>query len=49
MCDTFRPLKLSKLAQELDDGTYWRTWSDDPAEHAGEGPDDNPAGLTSHF
>ncbi|HEV3402971.1 MAG TPA: homogentisate 1,2-dioxygenase [Gaiellaceae bacterium] len=49
MCDTFAPLRLSRLAQELDDGKYWRTWSDDPAAHAGETPDENPAGLTSHF
>ena len=49
MCDTFRPLKLSKLAQELDDGKYAYSWYDDPKVHAGETPDENPAGLTSHF
>ena len=26
MCDTFNPLKLSRFAQELDDGVYWRSW-----------------------
>ena len=47
--DTFRPLRLSRLAQELDDGAYWRSWYDEPAAHASETPDENPAGLTSHF
>jgi homogentisate 1,2-dioxygenase len=49
MCDTFRPLKLSALARELDDGKYAYSWYDDPKVHAGETPDENPAGLTSHF
>src|SRR5437667_3530497 len=48
MCDTFRPLKLSKLARELDDGQYWHSWYDDPKASAGT-PDEDPAGLTSHF
>ena len=48
MCDTFRPLKLSALARELDDGRYWHSWYDDPQTAAGS-PDEDPAGLTSHF
>ena len=30
MCDTFHPLRLTKLAQELDDGKYWHSWFEDP-------------------
>ena len=30
MCDTFHPLRLTKLARELDDGKYWRSWSEEP-------------------
>jgi homogentisate 1,2-dioxygenase len=26
MCDTFQPLKLSKLAKDLDDGKYAYSW-----------------------
>jgi homogentisate 1,2-dioxygenase len=47
MCDTFRPLKLSKLAQRLDDGKYAYSWYDEPAP-AGDA-DQDPAGVTSHF
>ena len=49
MCDTFRPLRLSALARELDDGKYWRSWyeaSASDAETAGAG---SPAGVTSHL
>jgi len=34
MCDTFRPLRLSTLARELDDGEYALSWSRDPAPAA---------------
>ena len=47
MCDTFRPLRLTTFARDLDDGTYWRSWSEDVVP--GATPDDDPAGLTSHF
>jgi homogentisate 1,2-dioxygenase len=50
MCDTFHPLRLTKLAKEFDDGQYAYSWNEDlvkaPAvEHA----DEDPAGVTSHF
>ncbi len=48
MCDTFRPLRLARLAEELDDGTYMYSWYEDPAD-AGETPESDPAGATSHF
>ena len=41
MCDTFNPLKLSKLAKELDDGKYALSWY--------EPHDVTEAGLTSHL
>jgi hypothetical protein len=47
MCDTFHPLKLSKLAKELDDGRYAYSWYEEPGKAAT--PDEDPAGLTSHF
>jgi homogentisate 1,2-dioxygenase len=47
MCDTFHPLKLTTLAKTLDDGKYWRSWSE-PAQ-AGLTADSDPAGVTSHF
>ena len=31
MCDTFHPLRLTKLAKDLDDGKYWHSWFEDPA------------------
>ena len=48
MCDTFRPLRLSALAGELDDGRYALSWyeASADAEHAGAG---SPAGVTSHL
>ena len=30
MCDTFRPLKLTELARELDDGAYALSWAEVP-------------------
>jgi homogentisate 1,2-dioxygenase len=47
MCDTFHPLRLATLAQELDDGKYAYSWST-PAEPA-QDADADPAGVTSHF
>jgi homogentisate 1,2-dioxygenase len=47
MCDTFHPLRLTKLAKDLDDGTYWRSWFEDPAPVGNA--DEDPAGVTSHF
>jgi homogentisate 1,2-dioxygenase len=47
MCDTFHPLKLTKLAKDLDDGKYWHSWYEEPGKAAT--PDEDPAGLTSHF
>ena len=47
MCDTFYPLKLSKLAKELDDGKYAYSWYEAPGEtHT---YDQDPAGATSHL
>jgi homogentisate 1,2-dioxygenase len=47
MCDTFHPLKLSKLAEELDDGQYAYSWYEEPGEtHT---YDQDPAGATSHL
>jgi homogentisate 1,2-dioxygenase len=43
MCDTFRPLKLSTLARDLDDGHYAYSWYEPPSEE----PD--LAGVTSHL
>jgi homogentisate 1,2-dioxygenase len=31
MCDTFRPLRLTPLARELDDPSYALSWRDEPA------------------
>ena len=43
MCDTFRPLKLSTFARDLDDGHYALSWYEPPSEE----PD--LAGVTSHL
>ena len=43
MCDTFRPLKLSSFARDLDDGRYAYSWYEPPSEE----PD--LAGVTSHL
>jgi hypothetical protein len=48
MCDTFHPLKLSKFAKSLDDGTYWRSWYENTAADASDA-DASGAGLTSHL
>jgi hypothetical protein len=51
MCDTFHPLKLSRLAKDLDDGVYWRSWHDNAEDGAALEPTDDAsgAGLTSHL
>src|SRR2546427_13259775 len=45
MCDTFHPLRLTKLALELDDPSYAYSWH----EESGAAPsaDEEPAGATS--
>ena len=43
MCDTFRPLKLSTLARDLDDGRYALSWYEPPSEEP------SLAGVTSHL
>ena len=43
MCDTFHPLRLTKLAKKLDDGKYWQSWTEQPEAET------SPAGVTSHF
>jgi homogentisate 1,2-dioxygenase len=48
MCDTFNPLKLTKLAKGLDDGQYAYSWYEDPGQD-GRTPDEDPAGVTSHL
>ena len=47
MCDTFHPLRLTKLAQGIDDGEYAYSWLDERAPATDESGD--PAGVTSHF
>jgi homogentisate 1,2-dioxygenase len=47
MCDTFHPLRLTTFARALDDGEYWHSWYEEPGKAAT--PDEDPAGLTSHF
>ena len=42
MCDTFRPLKLSNLSRELDDGKYALSWYESTET-------ESAAGVTSHF
>jgi homogentisate 1,2-dioxygenase len=51
MCDTFKPLRLTQLARELDDGKYVLSWyegaeADGSARSNGAG---SPAGVTSHL
>ena len=41
MCDTFRPLKLTSFAGELDDGKYMYSWAESASS-------DDQAGVTSH-
>jgi homogentisate 1,2-dioxygenase len=47
MCDTFRPLRLTQLAKELDDGSYALSWAQDA--DPGASGDGNLAGTTSHI
>jgi homogentisate 1,2-dioxygenase len=47
MCDTFHPLKLTRFAKDLDDGTYWKSWYENAQPDADE--DASGAGLTSHL
>jgi homogentisate 1,2-dioxygenase len=47
MCDTFNPLRLTAFARDLDDGKYAYSWYEEPAQPGS--PDENPAGVTSHF
>ena len=35
--------EANRLAKELDDGTYWASWKEVPADGA------DPAGVTSHL
>ena len=49
MCDTFHPLRLTTLSKQLDDGQYAYSWNEDLVAAAGETPDEDPAGVTSHF
>jgi hypothetical protein len=53
-CDTFHPLKLTKVAKNLDDGKNAYSWYENAedgssAEDASVDGDANGAGLTSHF
>jgi homogentisate 1,2-dioxygenase len=43
MCDTFRPLRLSTFARDLDDGHYAYSWYEPPADEP------SLAGVTSHL
>ena len=47
MCDTFRPLRLTTLARDLDRPEYAYSWYTEPDQPATA--DENPAGVTSHF
>jgi homogentisate 1,2-dioxygenase len=47
MCDTFRPLRLTKLAKKLDDGKYALSWYEN-AESSEATDGGSPAGVTSH-
>jgi hypothetical protein len=47
MCDTFRPLRLTPLARDLDDGKYALSWAADPAAPADGHL--SQAGATSHI
>jgi homogentisate 1,2-dioxygenase len=48
MCDTYHPLRLTKLAKSLDDGEYAYSWLEERVPAAGSA-DEDPAGVTSHF
>jgi homogentisate 1,2-dioxygenase len=43
MCDTFRPLKLTTFARDLDDGRYAYSWYEPPSDEP------SLAGVTSHL
>jgi homogentisate 1,2-dioxygenase len=43
MCDTFRPLRLTTFARDLDDGKYALSWYEPPSD------DPSLAGVTSHL
>jgi homogentisate 1,2-dioxygenase len=43
MCDTFRPLRLSTFARDLDDGRYAYSWYEPPTDEP------SLAGVTSHL
>src|SRR6188508_523280 len=47
MCDTFHPLRLTKLAKELDDGKYAYSWYEEPESvKEATNADEDPAGVT---
>jgi homogentisate 1,2-dioxygenase len=48
MCDTFRPLRLTPLARELDDGKYALSWAADASGAQADGRL-SQAGTTSHI
>ena len=48
MCDTFRPLRLTSLARELDDGKYALSWATDTSGADADGQL-SQAGTTSHI
>jgi homogentisate 1,2-dioxygenase len=49
MCDTFHPLRLTKLAKGLDDGEYAYSWNEDLVKTPAASTDEDPAGVTSHL
>jgi homogentisate 1,2-dioxygenase len=51
MCDTFRPLRLTTFARDLDDGRYAYSWYENAqdGDTPPEGADASGAGLTSHL
>jgi len=49
MCDTFRPLKLTTFARDLDDGRYMYSWYENAQGGADDDGDASGAGLTSHL
>lgn len=46
MCDTFRPLRLTVFARELDDQTHAYVGREEPGEAA---TTEDPAGVSSHL
>ena len=47
MCDTFRPLRLTTFARQLDQPHYAYSWYEQPGQATTV--DENPAGVTSHL